>query len=32
MSGELDLGEYLIFCAGIVAENAPKPSLGHIGK
>jgi hypothetical protein len=22
MSGELDLGEYLIFCAGIVAENA----------
>jgi hypothetical protein len=22
MSGELDLGEYLIFCAGIIAENA----------
>jgi hypothetical protein len=30
MSGELDLGEYLIFCAGIVAENALNQVLDTI--
>ena len=31
MSGEHDLGEYLVFCAGIVAENTLNQVLDHLG-